>query len=171
MEKVIIKESILRVNIDGNWSAREFNVLFNSLDNLYKIFVFINIQEKKTFRLGLGFLMSEFYGNILNIENRLYQKLEFTSVEINQETVKDFIAEEINFEKYRDLTGEDNEPYALEIREIKFSSPGWSDFCGFAEILSKLGDLIKYYFPNEHDKLVNRGLEQDIITKSINNLF
>lgn len=83
MEKVIIKESILRVNIDGNWSAREFNVLFNSLDNLYKIFVFINIQEKKTFRLGLGFLMSEFYGNILNIENRLYQKLEFTSVEIN----------------------------------------------------------------------------------------
>lgn len=152
---------LLRINIDGRWSSQDFSNLFSSLSLLYKVAIEIQCIDDIDFKFKNNIGNSELKDTLLNLNGDLYRKLNFPSTYQNAETIdnSDFLLSRFN----RNI----NLITDLQIKEIKYSSPGHTDFIGFGRIVEQVFSLIKYYIPNKQQRLANQETELDILSKKI----
>ncbi|MFM9988929.1 hypothetical protein [Flavobacterium sp.] len=157
------QNKILRINLDGNWKASDFVNLFDSLSLLYQLFSELSKIDYLEAQIHKKYPISQINRDIMNVNGSLYKKLNFEDTYKNDEIF-------VNKEKIRILflrpykTDKDD----LEIKQISYASPGFSDVVGFGKIIENMMDLIKHYVPNKNQRLLNENLELDIIEKKIN---
>jgi len=169
MEKITqinIENKILRINLDEKWSSTDFSKMFDSLTLLYQLFIELNsidYLDSQLFKIRPNSIISE---NIINLNGKLYKKLNNPDT---FENVKTFRSEHfINLLiPQSEITKPESEIYDLQIKQIKYASPGFSDIVGLGKIIENMVDLIKYYIPNKNQKLENEKAELDIIEKKI----
>jgi hypothetical protein len=157
------QNKILRINLDGNWKASDFVNLFDSLSLLYQLFSELSKIDYLESQIHKKYSISQINRDIMNVNGTLYKKLNFEDTYKNDEIF-------VNKEKIRILflrpykTDKDD----LEIKQISYASPGFSDVVGFGKMIENMMDLIKHYVPNKNQRLLNENLELDIIEKKIN---
>ncbi len=154
-----IENKILRINLDGKWSSSDFSKMFDSLTLLYQLFVELESIDYLDSQLYKAQPKSYISENIINLNGKLFKKLKF------EDTFE-------NAKAFDKLTGFYLSQFStkiddLEIKQIKFASPGFSDVVGLGKIIENMMDLIKHYIPNRNQKLENESLELDIIEKKI----
>ena len=154
-----IENKILRINLDGKWSSSDFSKMFDSLTLLYQLFVELESIDYLDSQLYKAQPKSYISENIINLNGKLFKKLKF------EDTFE-------NAKAFDKLTGFYLSQFStkiddLEIKQIKFASPGFSDVVGLGKIIENMIDLIKHYIPNRNQKLENESLELDIIEKKI----
>jgi hypothetical protein len=146
--KVIVK-SVLRVNIDNEWSIDDFLILFNAINKLYKFYFVLN-----------------------QIENHFEEKRRHGFMIINPDNMPSLIQElgsflagnSVNFHYRR--TSE----HILEVKQIQFSSPGFTDFAGFGSVLGHFKDILFHFFPDDKTKMETEILKQQRDKLMIENL-
>lgn len=156
-----IENKILRINLDGKWSSTDFSIMFDSLTLLYQLFIeldSIDYLDSQLYRIQPNSAISE---NIINLNGKLYKKLNYADTFDN--------AKALLYENFIDLLllQTPSKNYSLEIKQIKYASPGFSDVVGLGKFIENISDLIKYYIPNKNQKLENEKIELDIIEKKI----
>lgn len=156
-----IENKILRINLDEKWSSTDFSKMFDSLTLLYQLFIeldSIDYLDSQLFKARPNSIISE---NIINLNGKLYKKLNSADTFENAKTFRS--------EYFMDLllTQPQSKINDLEIKQIKYASPGFSDVVGLGKIIENMVDLIKYYIPNKNQKLENEKTELDIIEKKI----
>ncbi|MDL5515088.1 hypothetical protein QSE00_24980 [Arenibacter sp. M-2] len=120
-------------------------------------------EDLKLIEQGLEF---ETIQDIQVIDGQLYKRMNYSSVSKNSVLVEDFRQD---FTKA--FLEEDRvDIKSFKVRSIKYSSPGFADLMGAGKIVEQIFDMFKHYFPNKETKLKNSLLEQDIISKRIENL-
>ncbi len=179
--KILTENKILRLKIDKNWTSDDFINIFNSLNLIYEILLELEFIDdeveflkkyKKENNLSESIKLKDqgFEFEILNdiqiIDGKLYKKLNYASISNNSLLIKDFSQ---NFTK-KLLINDRTPNNLLKVSKIKFASPGFADFVGLGKIVEQVFDIVKYYFPNKENDLKNSLLEQDLITKKIDNL-
>jgi hypothetical protein len=169
MEKIketSIENKILRINLDGNWSSTDFSNMFNSLTLLYQLFSELDRIDYLESQLYKAIPNSTISENIINLNGKLYKKLNFPDTFENAKTFRS--------EYYMDyllaqsqITQKKSKINDLQIKQIKYASPGFSDVVGLGKIIENMIDLIKHYIPNKNQKLENEKTQLDIIEKKI----
>ena len=175
------QNKILRIRIDQGWSSNDFINLFNSLNIIYKILVELDFVDEsneilkiwkeksdsgdnlKLFEQGLEFQTLK---DIQIIDGELFKRVNYSSVSNNSELIHDFRQD---FTKNL-LTDDRVDKESFKVRRIEYSSPGFADLIGVGKIVEQIFDMFKHYFPNKETKLKNSILEQDLISKRIENL-
>ena len=157
------QNKILRINIDGNWKASDFVNLFDSLSMLYELFFELSKIDYLDVQMNKRYPISQINRDIMNINGSLYKKLNFEDTFKNNEIFANKDKIRILFLRTHKTDKSD-----LEIKQISYASPGFSDVIGFGKIIENMMDLIKHYIPNKNEKLQNENLELDIIEKKIN---
>ena len=153
---------ILRVYLDENWSASDFSNLFESLSVLNDIFIEIETINLTGYKIQNNILNNSIADKYINLNGEIYKKLNFSDVNENSRIISDKQLFELNF--YKPLILENN---ALKIKEIKYASPGWSDFIGLGKIIENVFDLVKFYLPNKSQKIQNEIAEIDLLERKI----
>lgn len=154
-----IENKILRINLDSKWSSSDFSKMFDSLTLLYQLFVELESIDYLDSQLYKAQPKSYISENIINLNGKLFKKLKFEDTFENAKAFDKLT----RFYLSQFSTKIDD----LEIKQIKFASPGFSDVVGIGKIIENMMDLIKYYIPNRNQKLENESLELDIIEKKI----
>lgn len=181
ISKTLTENKILRLRIDDIWTSNDFINLFNSLNFIYKTFIELNaIEEERRFlekflgknklsnNVNLNEGASEFntLTDVQIIDGQLYKKLNYSSISNNLELINDIQQE---FTK-KFLIDDVIDNKIFKVKQIKYSSPGFVDLIGIGKIVEQIFNMFKYYFPNKETDLKNSLLEQDLISKKIDNL-
>ncbi len=180
--KTLTDNKILRVSLDESWGSNDFISLFDSLNFLYKILIELDaleeileffIQHAKDNNKELttkDFLIDKNEFRLLKdiriVEGEIYKKINYSSISNNSMLIGD---------KRQELTkvllNDDRFDRAvLRVSKIKYASPGFADLVGLGKMVEEIFNLFKYYFPNKERKLQQSLLEQDIISRKIENL-
>lgn len=167
-EKKDTDYKVLRVCLDGNWTSSEFSNLFETLSILYQLVSEIEKIETNESQLYGKAPESSISESLLNVNGELYKKLNFSSSFENAHSFEGFFRIRnlsLSNKKSRILKNDD-----LQIKEIKYASPGFTDFVGAGKIIEQIFSLLRYYFPNKKEKLENEILEQELITRKVQTL-
>lgn len=156
------QNKLLRINIDKSWSSSDFSNLFTSLSFLYQLCIELECIDDIEFKLKYKITNSLLSENLLNINGDLYKKLNFHSTYKNAETIDS--ADLLTSRYTRKLA----HSLDLQVGQIKFASPGHTDFIGLGRIIEQIFSLIKFYIPNKEQRLSNQKTELDLVTKKIN---
>lgn len=152
---------ILRININGNWNSTDFATLFECLTILYIVAIEVD---------RIDFLDNQIYGSkpqsrlndiLFNFNGDIYKIMRNSSTYVNEKAIDDIMP----LYGHKGAFLQD-----LKVAQIKFSSPGFTDFVGLGKVIEQLVELLKYYVPNKKDILERESLKQDIISKQIQNL-
>lgn len=92
----------------------------------------------------------------------MFKELSYGDTFDNDKLFNNFFYLRVLFSEEKEKECED-----LQIKEVKYASPGFSDFAGFGKIIENMIDLIKHYIPNKNQKLENEKLELDNFEKKI----
>ncbi|MFS4491933.1 hypothetical protein [Maribacter sp. 2308TA10-17] len=164
-EKIKTEHAILRIEIADDWSSNDFAALFESTSLLYQLFIEIDSIQ----HYPVGFFKDtpkpKDLESVIELNSELYKKMRFSSTYENSEKVE-------SLGKLKRLDGPviSMDRNNLIIGEIQYASPGFSDFIGLGKILEQVFSLIQYYFPNKKERLENSIMEQDLLSKKIENL-
>lgn len=145
------KYKIIHISIDNYWQIGDFmNLLssFNSIYNLY--FNYFEILKTKVDVQDIK------YGNMLHYRSVFIKNI--TAILKNQNI-------ELNYSF--------NDKYIfskLGIKSIKYSSPGFTDLVGVAQVIEHIKDILFHYLPNKKTKKEIEVLEQERIKLMIDNL-
>ena len=153
---------ILRINLDERWTASDFCNLFESLSILNNIFIEIETINLIGYQINNELQNCGTSKNYINLNGELYKKLNFSDTYENSNIISNKNLFNINFHRPELLEKND-----LKIKEIKYASPGWCDLIGFGKIVENVFELIKFYIPNENQKIQNEIAELDLIEKKI----
>lgn len=173
-QNIETEKKVLRINLDGEWTSAEFSNLFESLTFLYQLVFEIESIELQESQNYAQIPKSDISKSVLNVNGELYKKLNLPLIYENEKSFEGPIfnrislrADQINKDFMEDLV----------IKEIKYASPGFTDFVGLGKIVEQVFNLIKYYFPNEKQKIdiirqnIENGiLEEELISKKMQNL-
>ena len=164
--QINVENKILRINIDEKWSSTDFSKMFDSLTLLYQLFIELDSIDYLDSQLFKAIPNSTISENIINLNGKLYKKLNCPDTFENAKTFRS--------EYYMDyllvqsqITQKQSKINDLQIKQIKYASPGFSDVVGLGKIIENMIDLIKHYIPNKNQKLENEKTQLDIIEKKI----
>ena len=170
INKYLNNRGELKIRIDGNWKSNEFGVLFDRLSRFYEYyyecFIFEDLLREETQRKYAEDIHKPSHNFTLNAR-------------IFYETVGlEFFKEHQSLHKLRFRnSGKENSPQIyynylsnLEVKSIRFSSPGSIDFIGVSGVLGHLKDILFNYLPNKKSREEVRILEQERIKLQIDNL-
>lgn len=167
-KKINTNNKVLRIKIDGKWTSSQFSNLFESLSFLYQLLSEMDKIEVYESQLYGKMPESHISSSLININGELFKKLNFPLSYENSkdfERISPFSFEYLSYSNYKRVFFDD-----LYIKEIKYASPGFTDFVGVGKIIEQIFSILKYYFPNKKEKLENEILEQELITKKIKTL-
>lgn len=158
--------TILRILIDEEWTARDFHLFFRDVDILYKskFWTYKALSEARDF--------------ISRSSNRNVSFMQFahTPLAHNLELIKWRLKsiEKENYPHYvlfpPQLNYNDRIKDNLVVRRLQYASPGYSDFLGIAGIIKEIKESLMYYFPNKNDKEKQEIIKQQKIELQIKNL-
>lgn len=166
IKQVNVENKILRINIDEKWSSTDFSKMFDSLTLLYQLFIeldSIDYLDSQLFKARPNSTISE---NIINLTGNLYKKLNSPDTFENAKLYRGEYFMDL-FLTQSKIYQTQSKAHDLQIKEIKYASPGFSDVVGLGKIIENMVDLIKHYIPNKTQKLENEKTELDIIEKKI----
>jgi hypothetical protein len=139
----------LRISIDGKWTVEDFSFLFNSINKLYEIYMVVN-------RVELHFAEAKMQGFIFVSRGSIPSMLnELLSLLAGNKGSLDLIY---------------NKAFPLEVKQIKYSSPGITDFVGLSGVLGHFKDILFHFFPDEKTKMEIEILKQQKDKLMIENL-
>jgi hypothetical protein len=180
IETKIINKKTLRISIDQKWYLKDFMSFFESIEILNFLIQALDICESYTkeydkkveiFEGGLLLHKGEGFGYVqdlkyyatefIEVENRLYKKTTNNDISKNIELLKS----DKRFEDY--LLFESKTHSGIEIKKIKFSSPGITDLTGVAKVIEVIFNFLTHYIPNKSKKIDNKLKELEYIEKQI----
>lgn len=164
--QINVENKILRINLDEKWSSTDFSKMFDSLTLLYQLFIeldSIDYLDSQLFKARPNSTISE---NIINMNGILYKKLNSPDTFENAKIYRGEYFMDLFLAKSQ-INETQSKVYDLQIKQIKYASPGFSDVVGLGKIIENMVELIKYYIPNKNQKLENEKTELDIIEKKI----
>lgn len=162
--RIVTENKVLRVNIAGNWTSSDFSNLFQSLTLLFQLASEIDLLDFIDIEIYKSKVESKLSKEILNVNGELYKRLNFSSTYENMKNL-----DTLNFFRH-DLYRSQEIDNDLQIKQIVYASPGFADFVGLGKITEQVFALIKYYLPNEKERLQNKNIQMDIISKQIQHM-
>lgn len=174
-QNIKTEKKVLRINLDGVWTSSEFSNLFESLTFLYQLVFEIESIELQESQYYAQIPKSDISKSILNINGELYKKMNLPLSYENEKSFEELIFTPVSYLRIGQINRDFIED--LAIKEIKYASPGFTDFVGLGKIIEQVFNLIKHYIPNENQKndnlkqkLENRILEEELISKKLQHL-
>ncbi|WP_271785372.1 hypothetical protein [Aquimarina algiphila] len=130
----------IKTYIDGGWSTKEFEKLFN----IYK-----NLRDYSEFEIKLS-IFPEIYNANFKKDMTERDKMKI-------------------FERHMDIWfGNRSEKKAIGVLSIQYSSPGWVELLfGSAAVVAGIVALIKHYIPNKKEVLDIRYKQVELLEKKI----
>ena len=161
-QKTSTENKMLRINLDGKWTSSDFTNLFESLTLLYRLFIEIEKIDYLNVQLYSKIPKSEISKNIIQLNGELFRKLNFGNTFDNSDFfAKKTMSNRLFLRQFKASFID------LQINQIKYASPGFTDVVGIGKIIENVLDLIKHYVPNKNQRLINESLELDILEKKI----
>lgn len=133
----------LVIIVDGKWKIKDMVKFLKSINYLY---YYLRNEER--------YYLAESY------EKLKCKKLIFIP---NKEFIQKFGRKYYNNSEHL--------KHSLEIKSIKYNSPGWIELVGAGMAMFKLSELIKHYIPNKKEKIETELLEEELFEKRIDNLI
>lgn len=161
-EEIVVKEKILSFKIDGEWSIVDFNHFFEDLNTLYRLLIEIDNIDFIDYQLSNKKSRIPLTENFIRINDHYYRRV-FESYSILTPSLR---YKKPTYNSFRIISSQFN----LNVKEIKFASPGFTDFSGIGKVIDSLFELIKYYIPNAESKIRKEILKEDLLSKRIENL-
>lgn len=128
---------MLRVNIDGRWSAADFSKFFGSVDDLYSLLALIDIEKLESYEAGEFFY--EWSGRFLPQSKRSDRRwLRYAQLLTSLDSTP--LITPSNREERALLLAYEGEQ--LSVRRCHFASPGSIDLAGIGAALGHLKDII-----------------------------
>ena len=159
---------MLRIEIAGRWSAKDFSEFYESIDALYSLFavVFIEQESAREFeRFYRDFL--EFYpGPKMPRRYRYFLGM--------QQVLGGGVRTQIDASKFRDASAllEANE--RLTVRRCEYASLGLTDLAGIGEALGHVKEIIikciDVFVTRKERQLKNNILEQEVEAAALKNV-
>lgn len=142
----------LSIKIDKKWKVYDFITVFDCINKLYAI---INL-EMTEISLQKAFVLDKRLRNTAFIK-----RVDFilSSHEIYMPSGTPW--SESHWDKLESTLQLYSLNY-LQVKEIKFSSPGNIDILGVGKVLHEVFQILKYYLPNKNDKLKIKMKEVEI---------
>ncbi len=128
---------MLRVEIAGRWSAKDFAEFYGSVNALYSLFALIEIEQESAYeyeRLYREFL--DYYPPALSSPRRSRY---FLGV---QRALTGMGHSPIDPSKFRDAASLLEEEELLAVRRCEYASPGATDFTGLGQALGHVKDVV-----------------------------
>lgn len=166
LKKTKTEKKVIRIYVDGKWTITEFSNFFESIHFLYLLLLELNSITTEESQYYLNTPESEISKEVFNLNGQLFKKLNFPNVFENEKHFEEMFGSRLQHISNlgRDIIED------LEVKEIKYASPGFTDLVGIGKIMEQLFSLLRYYFPNKKERLENQILEQDLIAKKVLNL-
>ena len=128
---------MLRIEIAGVWTAKDFANFYKSINDIYSIFVviLIEIESAKDFNMQyIQFLTHE--SSHGRIDRKMYYEL------LERQRYTGFGYGPIDISRFRDASELLENSEKLKVRRCEYASPGATDFTGIGQALGHLKDLI-----------------------------
>ena len=128
---------MLRIEIDGAWTAKDFASFYKSIDVIYSIFavILIEIESANDFDLQFRrFLTHESSHGRMNAQ--MHKEL------LERQSLTGFGYSPIDISRFRDASELLDNNEKLKVRRCEYASPGVTDFTGIGQALGHLKDLI-----------------------------
>ena len=129
IQKTKTEKKVLRIYVDGKWNSTEFSNLFESFSLLYQLLIELDKIQTDESQYYLNVPDSQLSKSLLNINGQLYKKLNFPEAYENEKKFEGMFMSPLQY-----LTELEREVIEdLEIKEIKYASPGFTDFAGIGK--------------------------------------
>lgn len=162
----------LRLSIDGKFSIIEFSNLISSVNTIYNNSILlldeIEFQENFEKRSQSGFIF-ESAANLLLVDDELYER-PYTHINSKEEieiSVYNKLAQQSGFASEPTQKAIEKFERQLKIISINYNSAGKIDLTGIGTAIKSACDLIKYYFPNQLDRIKREQERQKLIDMRI----
>jgi len=122
---------ILRIEIAGNWRAEDFSGFFDEIDHLYNLAAYTLLPFENRF-------------NHLDAWWRLDRRRRdwYEPISVQADLEFEVLRQRLDVRQFLAVSNRPSGFYPLQVKAIDFASPGFSDFFGFAEALSKVSDFV-----------------------------
>lgn len=151
---------VLNISIQGDWTARDFSKLFESIQSLYGFYYELDRgvellhrhkKERTKYAEDIHSPLS-LYRNSSGILNQLFTETMNYRPRVKRQAKSPLFHGE------------------LLIKKVTYSSPGVTDFLGIAKVIEQLKEILFHYIPNQREKQEVRLIEQERIALQIKNL-
>ena len=141
-----IEVPTLSIYIDKEWRAKDFSVLFDSVNRLYNFLIVLDNSLTAYRTHGDELQWHPRLKNLPAVEQiRVYFLSASLRIFSNDVDYNNLIA-------FQPLTGDYRTPETLIVKKINYSSPGCSDLGGMGKIFESLKDLLIEYLPSKSKK-------------------
>lgn len=151
---------VLEISIDGDWTARDFSKLFDSIQSLYGFY----------YELERGIELLKQDKN----ESTKYAEDSHSPLSFYRRSggIFDFLFADTLFYRNRVNRQAKNPLFIGEllIKKVTYSSPGVTDFLGIAGVIEQLKEILFHYVPNNRERQEVKLIEQERIALQIKNL-
>lgn len=150
-EKDALDLVTIRFSIDNLWEIDDFVSFFDSFKTIYNFYVaYLEILNDLDSVRDIKFGKEEHFQALFsrNISNMF----------------------KIVVRKRGEVPSYRGEYPLIKVKAIKYSSPGYSDLIGIAQVIGHLKEILINYLPNKKTKKELQILEQERISKLIDNL-
>jgi len=165
----------LIVSIDNYWTASSFSMFFDSLERLYLYYRLQHDLIEAYAQRENELSKSKSFNDLPEIQNLRFRFYYDIGKVLNHPSFKSSYFLTPHF-PFFDL--------GLEVKEIRFASPGFVDLLGIGKVLEQILETVKYYLPSkekrsqtnlieiEKDKMIleNEIRKQELLSKKIENL-
>lgn len=128
---------MLRVNIDGRWSAKDFADFYESVDTLYSLFSLIEIEKESVYEFERFYQeFFHFYPPGLSSPRRFRH---FLGIQRGMPAVGNLPIDPF---KFKDASALLEAHERLSVRRCEYASPGVTDFSGIGQALGHVKDVV-----------------------------
>jgi len=158
---------MLRIEIAGRWSAKDFADFYESLDALYSVFAVVSVE----------------YDSAREFERYYRDLLDFYPGAKGSRRYRYFLGSQrglpgghtpIDPSKFREAAAFLDEDERLTVRRCEYASPGASDFTGIGQALGHVKDVvlkcIDIHVSRDERKIKNQILEQERDAAALKNV-
>jgi hypothetical protein len=166
-EKKALSKKTMHVKIDGVWTVYDFITLFKSINTLHRyyrtidgVIASIKEYEKTNIVFNPKYNSSkEFREQIFCFNDYYYDSIRPSYLN-DMEHIRSASFVETSTGMKTTLTRLINLKNEIQIRKVKYASPGFIDFVGIGKTVEQLKEIIFHYFPNKKDKIEIEILRQ-----------
>lgn len=159
---------MLRIEIAGRWSAKDFADYYESLDALYSLFAVVTIEQDSAHEF------ERFYRDFLEFYPGPKMPRRYRYFLGMQRGLGGMGHTPIDASKFRDAAALLDADERLSVRRCEYASPGATDFTGIGQALGHLKDVvlkcIDVWVNHDERKIKNQILEQERDAAALKNV-
>lgn len=159
---------MLRVEIAGRWSARDFADYYESIDALYCLFAVVSIEKDSARDF------EQFYRDFLEFYPGPNSSRRYRYFLGMQRGLGGFGHTPIDPSKFREAAALLHADEQLTVRRCEYASPGATDFTGIGQALGHVKDVVlkcvDVWINRDERKIKNQILEQERDAAALKNV-